>query len=522
MKWIKRISLAIAFFLFLANALSAKNSASEKPSIYISKNKITVSDIDLYYIGSFIPTVFFFESADDMLDTLYLPFIKKIAERLTENPDLICEVRGYYSREYDKIFSPRIGEDLAYSRSFAVAKTIIDFHPELESRIFATAQGYDIEERYSINSIEFDARVSLVFYIPGWTQKSIIASEELPFWRKGFRKIAEDNGAFLRDILKRNRDIFLVFSSGDLEQQPIDALKRIDVVVEEFRKKIGKIDAERFIAFHRGIPRPGELIVDIVPLFIAPEPWIQNTISFDKEKVSNYEIQISMRFPRELSDKRYRIDYSSFCFHAPIFRGISATNESTLVWNPFDGTSPLLAPQGFISLGILAENNEIIKSNSVSIKTEFSPSYSEIDFLPVIPFKFDSVSPSVHFEAPLLYCAGRINWLTGQVGKLKIKCIGYANSSEVLAESLAVSRSGFLHSRLVERLAFLNGKKSNKEITEFLSKKGVEIELIAVVLDESNPDTEHPWANITSNSVPIKYAKAWAPFATIELKHNEK
>ncbi|HDR91075.1 MAG TPA: hypothetical protein ENN75_02380, partial [candidate division Zixibacteria bacterium] len=251
------------------------------PILELKSESVEYSGLHLSWGGAFYPDIVFFSPGSYAVEPAYKPILRHYADFLVQNPDVVSDIRGYYSPLTDEIDSPTIGRELATKRAMAVREILLLRQPQLGMKVSATPLGYDYSSPFLDSAGQFDPRVEIVSAVNGWSPRVVVSSPNLPYWRRGFRNIAENEGKKLAEILTRNPDLNLVFASGLLDASAEEAYNRIETVVSKFRKEMGWKDESRLVAIHGGNAKEGEMNIDLTLSICGPQPldrsllWIQ-------------------------------------------------------------------------------------------------------------------------------------------------------------------------------------------------------------------------------------------------------
>ncbi|RKZ27786.1 hypothetical protein DRQ36_11305 [bacterium] len=493
------------------------------PRISVEPTEIIYKGINIAWAGSFIPTVVFFNPGDDRLDDSYRPVLSQIAERLVQNPDVTCEVRGYYSPVVDDIDSPSVGQNLARRRAMAVRDGLLINQPQLGFRITVAEDGFELTEPFAYEPGNFDPRAKIEPSIPGWRPRVIVSTDRKPYWRRGFRNIAEEWGEFLAEKMSRNPDLCLLFSSGELGVPPDIAAERLETVVAKFEKEMDWKDESRLVSVHKGTAKPGEMIIDLKLSFFAPEPAERRLLWLDPVGYSAPVVRIKPTSDSLAEIHAYRLDHASFGSPVPI--GWGPGNPPGLVKiKPLTNKPFLLPGENRFSLVLWRATRESERSEWLSVDIGFDSVYYEMAVIPVIPFIMNTTEPSGFWETALPPITERLIWLADKDGRLDIDVIGHSLDSETDRDSLALNRAVYLWDRLGERLMAHYGIDELTDLGKKLEKLGVSLEIREEVhsVDTGSPSVA-PWATKPLLSIPRDHLNAWAPFATVkwEFRYDE-
>jgi len=484
------------------------------PGISSETDEISYKNINLHWAASYTPHTIFFTPGVDKLDKRYQELLKQISSRLIQNPDLYCEIRGYYSPEIDDIDSPSVGEELALSRAKVVRNYIMLEEPQLSLKVKATSEGYEITEKYANDSDRFDSRVEICFYIPDWNRKVVVSTTQKPYWRRGFRIIAEKQSVFLERVLNRNPDLLLLFSSGDLDLPAKEAYERIAVVVDKFKKEIDIEDENRFVGFYGGKSKPGEMIIDLVGCFCGSEINNRNQLLIEPADYKFPKLEFNLAKDSLAEPKYYRLNFNSFGCNFPLRWGQGDPPQKAII--DFNESDFLPIPgDGEFSLQMWRANGESEMSEWIDIPFTYDSTYYEMAIIPEIHFYKNTIEPIDCWEISLTSTVDRFLWFIDEdFTTIDMKIIGYSLDSEQSPDSLALARAEFLWERLSNMLLYRLNEKSMEAMGEFFKDNNISIEIRSEITSPDSP-SPIPWASGTMMTLPLEHLSAWAPFAAI-------
>ncbi|MCK5832773.1 hypothetical protein KAH81_03785 [bacterium] len=470
----------------------------EKPPIspYIEPRvkEIDFSGWDIAWVGGYLPNVIFFDPGKAKLDEAYKPLLAELATRMVQNPDIDCVVRGFYSHEFDGIVSPFAGEELASNRAKAVREALLLAEPQLVLSLEIPESGYEFTETYGDVASIYDLRVELIPSVPNWTSRVLVATETMPYWRRGFRIISKSQGGFLDSILARNPDLLLVFSSGELNASAVERAERIDIVVSRFKKDMKKKDARQIIAVDGGNSEPGEMRIDLRPSFFAPEPLNGRYLWCESPSNDVEPIRLDVSVDTSSEVLAYRIDRDLHRSRIPVDWGMRQPNKMSMI-KLSEGKILVIPPRCDFSMLCWGNGGEVERSEWKSVKIDLGKNYSEMAILPIIPFVFNSVKPCCHWESSFPEVISRIQYLCKQDGELTIRINGHSNEREFNADSLAIARADFLWFRLSSALMAVFDMENLDELAKFFENKSVIIEIESQIHSSENQKDITPWAN---------------------------
>lgn len=486
------------------------------PTIELMTESIEYSGINLGWSGTFYPDVIFFEPGSHELNPSYKPILNYFADCLVQNPDVSCQIRGYYSPTIDDIDSPSVGEDLAYMRAMAVREILVLRHSQLGLRVSASLQGFDYSRSFLDSTGRFDPRVEFVPEVEGWTPRVIVSSPNLPYWRRGFRSIAESESDKLVEILSRNPDLNLVFSSGLLEVPAVEAYDRVETVVNKFRKEMEWEDHSRLVAVYGGNSEDGELLIDLKLAFCGPQPWNKSLLWLQPEDYSAPEIDIHLGSDTLSDVFAYRVVKRSNAHQSPVIRGFG-DYPGRLEIEAIDSTSILLPGETAFSLLLWRSHFDVEQSEWKTLEIAKSHEYYEMAAIPMINFTIDEVRPAGYWETALEPVARRIQYLTESDGELRLTIIGHAADFENGIDTLAMARAKYLWKRLSDRLIVLLKAKNLDDLGKIFTDSNV----IAELSQEFHTFESGQLSTLPVDSGPIKalpkdHIAPWVPFATIK------
>jgi len=520
------VCLAIAVITAHAQEVPVADTLGPQPmnpQLELLTESVTYAGVNIGWAGMFYPNTVFFSSGDDVVQPGYKRILERYADALVQNPDVTCEICGYYSPSIDDIDSPSVGEALAIKRAMAVREILVLRHPQLGLRVNASVLGYDCISSFNKEQGRFDMRVELHPVVSGWSPRIIISSPNLPYWRRGFRNIAEDNGAKITEILNRNPDLNLIFSSGLLEVPAKKAYERIETVVDKFEKEMNWEDESRLVAVHGGLAKPGEMLIDLALNICSPMPLERRLMWLEPDDYIAPQIDLILSADSLAEITAYRVSLRNDSRQNSITRGFDEF-PTRLQINTLDTNSLLLPGDMDFSLTLWRGIFEAEQSDWQPLNIDWSDGYYEMAVLPMIPFHLNTVEPAGQWEAALSPVADRIRWLAKQKGEMQILVIGHALYNESDCDSLAISRAQYLWRRLGDRLIVLFGADDMEELGDKLIKLGFSVELQQELHSlESGATSAVPWAAGPIRDLPVEHLEPWAPFATIkwEFRCNE-
>ena len=514
---------AIFFFALILTSF-AQTDSLPIPEIEFSTDppEIVLSNMSVSWVGNYIPTIIFFEPGSDLFDDGYRAMLGELAARLAQNPDIECEVRGFYSPKYDKINSPVLGEDIAYRRASEVREALLLSQSQLSLKASVATKGFELTQPYLLTGSEFDARVEILIKIPGWSPRMVVSSEELPYWRRGFRNLADEQSAFIKNILERNPDLVLLFSAGILDVNPVEAHKRIAVVSDYFSKKMEWDDPSRFCAVSGGNAKPGEMTIDLVPLFIAPEPLCARIFKIEPAETSIPTVILRTNADEVDNSFLYRINFKGLGANAPIKWGIGES-PARFVWQPLADSGLSVFGSGDVEIMLYMHGGKNLVSKTAPIKISLLPPFSENASIPIIPFKTNSIIPTQLWEPAIIPVVEKILWLIEQKGNLKIKIVGHALETESdsihSAGDFAQIRAEILKEKIEARLMSKFDKENEEDFSAFLIKKNITVETETQIHCVSDSEAcATMWGKNPVGEIPWSHVLAWMSFASIKLE----
>ncbi len=486
------------------------------PTIELMTESIEFSGLNIGWSGTFFPNVVFFERGSHELDPAYKPILDYFADCLVQNPDVNCEIRGYYSPIIDDIDSPTVGKDLAYMRAMEIREVMVLRHSQLGLRLTSSLQGYDYSASYLDSAGQFDPRVELAPVISGWTQRVIVSSPNLPYWRRGFRNIAEKEGEKLAEILSRNPDLNLVFASGLLDVPAVEAYDRIETVVDKFLKEMDWEDDSRIVAVYGGFSKDDEMVIDLRLSFYGSQPQKRNILWLQPENYSAPDIGIDLGSDTLSEVYAYRVTTRTNGYQMPMVRGFG-DHPGRLEIDPLDSSYILLPGEIDFSLLLWHDIFDVEQSKWQTLDIKRSGEYYEMADVPLINFIIDKTAPACYWESSLEPVARRIHYLAESKGELRLSVIGHVADFETGIDTLAISRAQYLWKRLSDRLIVLFGAKDIDNLGKKFTKSNVIVELSQ---EFHTFQTGQPSA-LPCDSGPIKalpkdHLAPWVPFATVK------
>ncbi len=492
------------------------------PTLDITQKSIDYSGVNIAWAGSFYPRVIFFESESSELDPSYRRILRYFADCLVQNPDVHCEIRGYYSPSIDNIDSPAVGRELATKRAMAVREVLLLRHPQMGLKVSATLDGYDYAQAYFDSAGQYDSRVELIPTVSDWSPRVVVSSAELPYWRRGFRNIAENDGKKLAEILTRNPDLNLLFASGLLDVPAVEAYNRIETVVAKFRKEMNWKDDSRLVAVHGGNAKKGEMIIDLQLGFCGPQPNNRGLLWVQPEDYRAPKINIALGADIPSETRAYRIISRFGGRQFPVARG-NGEYPGRLEIDPLD-TNFILLP-GDIDFSMMLWRNSLNVEQSPwrTLKINKSAGYYELGIIPMINFAIDKVEPFGHWETAMEPVVRRIDFLSKAGGELRLSIVGHAADFEHGTDTLAIARAQFLWKRLSDRLIVLFGAKDLEDLGKRFAKTNVTVELS----QELHAFRSGRYGNLPCNTGPLadlpkEHLGPWVPFATVKLEYRDE
>ena len=514
--------LSMVFALSVAAQPAPEDSlpAPLNPAIELSAGEVSLSGTKIAWAGSFIPKTFFFSPGDDRLDTAYFDLVGAFTSRMVQNPDLFCEIRGYYSPEFEEIVSPREGGALAGRRAMAVREAILVKEPQLGQRVRIAAGGYDQTSSFCDSAGRFDPRVELVPTISGWNPRVVISSDRMPYWRRGFRVISDEYGEFLAGMLRRNPDLILYFSSGFLDLPPGEAADRISTVVKRFQKDMDWEDENRLAPVHGALSEPGEMIIDLGLKFCGPEPTAASILWREPALYEAPEPGASLSSDSLAEVYIHRLSFERFGRSLPLLYG-RGKPPNYLPIDILAEDRPLLPAEYSFRLALRAEDGRLEISEPAELTVTADSSYYEMGVMPVVPFIPGSCEPGCRWSGALFPVVEGLLRFADMKGRVAVNVVGHAAEFEENSDSLALCRANYLWKRLGERLMVELGEDNLKELGERLNEDGISLEIRTEVHPgDVNTASLLPWAIPPLSKLPPEHAAAWAPMATVKWEYS--
>ena len=489
------------------------------PAMETETKTVDFTGLYIAWAGNFLPQTIFFNPGDDKLSSNYNGILSEMAARLVQNPDIECSLRGYYSHDIDGIASPIDGEDLAYRRAQAVREALILSESQLELKLETTSSGYELTEPFSSEPSFYDSRVEIVPKISGWNPKVIVATSSQPYWRRGFRIISKQQSDFLRNILSRNPDLDLLFSSGELGVSAKEAAKRIDVVVARFEKDMKWKDNRQFVATYGGISKPHEMTIDLWPSFFGPEPLNGSLLWTEPAEPAIDPIRFEPSTDSASTAYAFRVDRDMQSSRAPV--AWDRRKPPKLVkFKPLEDT-PLILPSDLeFSLITWGHDRSVERSEWIPIECDFDSNYSEMASVPAVPFVMNSVEPLCHWESALSPIVSRIEYFIKKGGTLHIQITGHAVEVEENADSLSIERANHLWERLSCSLMAAFNRETLDDLGKYLSEKNVGVEVGGEVHTTDSAASILPWATGHILDLPPEHAIPWGAMTTVKWEYH--
>lgn len=520
------LKFVIALVLWIATVICSQEVDLDtippppmSPVLETETEIIDFSGLNIAWAGSFLPKTIFFDPANDVISQGYEGVLSKIAARIVQNPDIYCRIRGYYSHEIDGIASPFEGEELAYRRANAVREVLLLLQPQLDLKIEIASSGYEFTETFAHENSVFDPRVEIVPTISGWNQRVIVATDVKPYWRRGFRIISKKQSDFLRDILLRNPDLDLLFSSGELGVSAKEAISRIEVVPDQFKKDMKWKNGRQFVAVYGGKSKSGEMTIDLWPSFCGPEPLNGNLLWVEPAAASLDPIRFNPSVDSASSPYSFRIDRDMQTSREPVAWG-SSTPPKLVKFEPLED-APLIVPSDCeFSLVTWGRDHRVERSEWIHIDVDFDSAYSEMAVIPVVPFVLNSLEPICHWEGAMSPIVSRIEFLVKKGGKLHIQVTGHSVEVENDADSLSIGRATYLWDRLGYALIAAFDRNNLEDLGSYLSNRNVDIEIGEEVHAVGNAASILPWAAGPILDLPPEHLIPWGAVATIKWEYH--
>ncbi len=512
-------------FLLIAGVLASQDSIGVEdtlpppplnPTLELKTTSVEYSSLSLSWGGAFYPDIVFFSPGSDAVENSYKPILRHFADFLVQNPDVICDIRGYYSPFTDDIDSPSVGRELATRRAMAVREVLLLRQPQLGVKVSAIPQGYDFSSSFLDSAGQFDPRVELVSSVNGWSPRVVVSSPNLPYWRRGFRNIAENEGAKIAEILVRNPDLNMVFASGLLDIPAVEAYNRIETVVSKFRKEMDWKDDSRLVAIHGGNAKDGEMIIDLTLSICGPQPMDRSLLWVQPE---NYKApKINMNLGSDTLDdiSAYRVMSRSQGGQTAIIKGFGEYPGRAEIF-PVDSSNILLPGMIDFSMLLWRPTYEAEQSDWKPLEIKKTSDYYEMATVPMINFVIDKVEPAGHWESSLEEVARRIDYLAKSNGELRLSVIGHAGDFESGLDTLGILRAQYLWKRLADRLIVILGAKDMDDLGKRLTKANVLVELSQEIHTlKTGHISTLPFSAGLITKLPPEHLTPWVPFATVK------
>jgi len=512
-------------FVLMAGGLASQDSIGVEdtlpppplnPTLELKTTSVEYSSLSLSWGGAFYPDIVFFSPGSDAVENSYKPILRHFADFLVQNPDVICDIRGYYSPLTDDIDSPSVGRELATRRAMAVREVLLLRQPQLGVKVSAIPQGYDFSSSFLDSAGQFDPRVELVSSVNGWSPRVVVSSPNLPYWRRGFRNIAENEGTKIAEFLDRNPDLNMVFASGLLDISAVEAYNRIETVVSKFRKEMDWKDDSRLVAIHGGNAKNGEMIIDLTLSICGPQPLDRSLLWVQPEDFSASKVDITLGSDTSDDIFAYRIISRTEGRQTTVIKGFGDYPGRAEIF-PVDSVSLILPGDIEYSMLLWRSSFDTEQSDWKSLQVKRTSNYYEMATVPIINFVIDKTDPAGHWESSLEPVVRRIEYLANSTGELRLSIIGHAGDFESGLDTLGILRAQYLWKRLADRLIVILGAKDMDDLGKKLTKANVLVELSQEIHTlKTGFVTTLPFNAGSIRGLPPEHLTPWVPFATVK------